>query len=78
VVGQNPGTEALRFLKEKYMVGKINWETFDVYSSSYHLSDLSSQEVYKILKWARLKIFFTVREIERKIANTKQRLRLIK
>jgi hypothetical protein len=66
VVCPHPGTEALRFLKEKYKVEKINWETFNVYSSPYHLSDLSSQEVYKILKWARLRNLFTIRELKRK------------
>lgn len=54
----HPGTELLRYLKEKYNVKKIDWESFDVYKLPYPLSELDSSELYKMLGKIRRRCFF--------------------
>ncbi|MDY6855659.1 MAG: radical SAM protein [Thermodesulfobacteriota bacterium] len=58
IVCPHPGTDLLGYLKERYCVEKIDWEKFDVYTSPYPLSEISSKELYRILKKVRRRIFF--------------------
>jgi radical SAM superfamily enzyme YgiQ (UPF0313 family) len=54
----HPGTELLDYLKEKYSAKRIDWGRFDVYKSPYPLSEVSSKELYSMLKKVRRRILF--------------------
>ena len=64
IVSPHPGTEFLNDLKSKYNIESIDWFNFDVYSSPYPMSDLSSRELYSLLMRIRFK-----KRLARKMAN---------
>lgn len=51
-----PGSRVYRHIKEKYNLDRIDWTNFDVYSSKYPVSELSSAELTRTLKGIRLRI----------------------
>jgi len=58
IVCPHPGTELLEYLKAKYKVDKLDWETFDIYKSPYPLSEISSLELYRMLKTLKRQCLF--------------------
>jgi radical SAM superfamily enzyme YgiQ (UPF0313 family) len=51
-----PGTQVYSYIKEKYKFDRIDWANFDIYTSEYPVSKLSSMELTRLLKGMRLKI----------------------
>lgn len=51
-----PGSQVCRYMKEKYKLDRIDWANFDIYSSEYPVSGLSSAELTRMLKSIRLRI----------------------
>ncbi len=63
----HPGTELLNSLKAKYKVDRIDWENFDIYRSTYPLTEVGSDELFRILKDIRRKYIFS--SLKKKIAS---------
>lgn len=51
-----PGSSVYSYIKEKYGFDKIDWSAFDIYSSDYPASEVSSQKITRLLKMVRLRI----------------------
>jgi len=51
-----PGTQVYSYIKEKYKFDRIDWANFDIYTSQYPVSNLSSIELTRLLKGIRLRI----------------------
>lgn len=51
-----PGTQVYRYIKEKYKFDRIDWANFDIYTSQYPVSKLSSMKLTWLLKGIRLRI----------------------
>lgn len=57
IVCPHPGTELLKYLLERYNLNRIDWNNFNVYNSPYPLSEIDSEELYKMLKKIRRQYF---------------------
>lgn len=53
-----PGTKIYEYIKRKYKFSSINWDSFDIANSPYPVSELSSKELNRLLKFIRLRLRF--------------------
>jgi radical SAM superfamily enzyme YgiQ (UPF0313 family) len=62
-----PGTRVYDALKRRHGLDRIDWKDFDVYRSPYPLSELSSGDLYRLLKKTRLKTWYHPRLVMSKL-----------
>ncbi len=51
-----PGTDVYKYIKGKYNIAKMDWSSFDIHSSEYPVSAVSSSQLYRFLKTVRIKL----------------------
>jgi radical SAM superfamily enzyme YgiQ (UPF0313 family) len=66
-----PGSRVYEHIKEKYGFRKVDWASFDIYSSPYPVSEVSSSELTRLVKKLRLRI-----RVDRKLRRVKALLGL--
>ncbi len=64
-----PGTNIYNWLREHYQIPRIDWATFDIRTSPYPLSRLSSSELTRLWRTVQMRIFWNPRTLMRKVAS---------
>jgi len=64
IVSPLPGTEHYDWLKSKYNLPRIEWTNFNIYTSDFHMSHLSSRHISLVRRYAQIRNMLSPKRLQ--------------